>query len=117
MGIRRVPSNDNYGLYVWMMDNGKPFSDGDGNVMNLPGVRHDIEAMEKVRKAARYYNAPNGDVQFLPGVSRVSEMRASEELDRMKAGLIPSETDIDAWREEHALYEEYQRKGWEWQNE
>ena len=117
MGIQRVQNKSSWGLYVWVMDNGKPFADNDGNVLNLPGYRHDIGAMEKLRKAARYYNAPNGDVKFLAGAGRVSEARHSEERDRLAEGLIPSETDIDAWREQSELFEEYKRRGWDWERD
>lgn len=117
MSIKTVPSESFYGLYVWMMDNGKPFSDGDGNVLNVPGTRGDILKMERLRKAARYYGAPNGDVKFLPGTSRSSDDRYSEEKDRMASGLIPSETDIDAWKEQEQLFKEYQQKGWDWDRE
>lgn len=87
-----------YGLYVWQMDhNGRAFGDGQGNVMNLPGRKYDLEAMAKVKKAAEYYGAPAGKVIFMPGVRRVSEMEHSEQLQRMKEGYIASETDIGAW--------------------
>jgi len=88
----------NYGLFVWQMDhNGKAFGDGRGNVMNIPGNKYDLEKMAKVRKAAEHYGAPAGKVIFMPGVRRVSEMEYSEQIGRMKEGLIASETDIGAW--------------------
>jgi hypothetical protein len=87
-----------FGLYVWQMDhNGKAFGDGNGNVMNIPGRKYDLEAMAKVKKAAEYYAAPAGKVIFMPGVRRISEMEHSEQLQRMKEGYIASETDIGAW--------------------
>lgn len=114
MGIQAVRNNANYGIYVWMMDNGKPFSDGKGNVLNLPGRPLDIEAMAKVRDAARHYGAPKGEVKFLAGTQRVSEMRASEEMSRFKEGHIPSETDIGAWADAQRAYEEAKAKGYDY---
>jgi len=114
MGISVVENSASWGLYVWELDNGKVFGDEDGNVMNIPGKPFDIDSMTKITKAAQYYGAPPGKAKFLPGTQRVSEARHSEELERMKQGLIPSETDIGAWKEEQRLFEEYQRRGWDW---
>lgn len=111
MGIRVVENNEDYGLYVWMMDNGKPFGDGNGNVMNVPGRSADINAMNAIMQAAKYYGAPSGNPKFMPGTQRVSEMRYSEEIGRMKEGLIPSETDIGAWRDAEAGYDAAIRRG------
>lgn len=111
MGIRRVKTNENYGLYVWVMNNGKPFSDGNGNILNTPALRGDINAMANITKAAKYYGAPEGQPKFWPGVQRSSEMRYSEEIDRMKAGLIPSETDIGAWQDAQAGYDAARKRG------
>jgi hypothetical protein len=87
-----------YGIYVWQMDhNGKAFGDGNGNVMNIPGRPHDIESMAKIRKAAEYYGAPKGKAIFMEGIRRITDEEHSEQIDRMKQGYIPSETDIGAW--------------------
>jgi hypothetical protein len=115
MVIKAVKSNAPWGLYVWELDNGKIFSDSNGNVMNIPGRPFDIESMNKITQAAKYYGAPEGKATFIAGVQRVSEMRHSEELDRMLEGLIPSESDIGAWEDEHKAYEEYQRRGWDYE--
>jgi hypothetical protein len=114
MGIRAVESNANWGIYVWMMNNGKPFTNSDGDVLNVPGRRFDIELMNQVTEAARYYGAPDGEPKFVAGVQRVSEMRHSEEIDRMKEGYIPSETDIGAWADAQRGYEEARRKGYDY---
>jgi hypothetical protein len=87
-----------YGIYVWQMNhNGKAFGDGNGNVMNMPGRPHDLEAMAKIRNAASHYGAPEGKVLFMPGIRRITDQEHSEQIDRMKQGYIPSETDIGAW--------------------
>jgi len=100
-----------HGIYVWQLDSsGKAFGDGRGNVMNMPGRPHDLDAMAKVRKAAMYYGAGPGKVQFIPGVRRISDLEHSEQLDRMKEGNIPSETDIGAWM---AAEEGYRQNGGE----
>ena len=111
MGLSVVENNANWGIYVWMMNNGKPFSDGKGNIMNVPGKAFDIEKMNQIRQAARHYGAPEGDVKFMAGVQRVSEMRHSEEVGRMAEGYIPSETDIGAWADAQRGYDAARRKG------
>jgi len=115
MGISVVKKVAPYGIFVWKLDNGKLFGDSDGNVMNIPGRSHDISAMNKLTQAAKYYGAPEGKAVFLAGTQRVSNMRHSEEIDRMKEGLVPSETDIDMWKEQEDLFEEYKRQGWDWE--
>lgn len=117
MGIKVVENNATWGIYVWELDSGKVFGDEDGNVMNIPGRPFDIESMNKITKAAQYYGAPSGKPKFMPGVQRVSEAQYSEQRDRMKQGLIPSETDIGMWQEEERNFEEYKRKGWDWDRE
>jgi hypothetical protein len=109
-----VPNNSPYGIYVWMMDNGKPFSDDDGNVLNVPGRNFDIQLMSDITKAATYYGAPSGKPQFVPGVQRVSEMRHSEEVGRMAEGYIPSETDIGAWADAEAAMRQAAERGWDY---
>jgi hypothetical protein len=94
-----------YGIYVWQMThNGKAFGDGNGNVMNIPGRPHDLEAMSKIQRSAKYYGAPEGKVLFMPGVRRITDEEHSEQIDRMKQGYIPSETDIGAWLDANKGY-------------
>lgn len=111
MGIKVVKNKQHYGLYVWMMDNGKPFGDDHGNIMNIPGRVADIEKMSQIAQAARYYGAPSGEAKFLPGVNRVSESLYSEEMDRLKQGMIPSEFDIGAWQDAETGYKAARDRG------
>jgi len=93
-----LEKKSDYGIYVWQMaHNGRAFGDGNGNVMNIPGRPQDIEAMAKLQRAAQHYGAPEGKVIFMPGIRRISDEEHSEQIDRMKEGYIPSETDIGAW--------------------
>jgi len=93
-----LEKKSDYGIYVWQMNHsGRAFGDGNGNVMNIPGRPHDIEAMAKLQKAAQHYGAPEGKVIFMPGIRRITDEEHSEQIDRMKEGYIPSETDIGAW--------------------
>lgn len=87
------------GIYVWRLPDGKIVNDGNGNIMNIPARRGDIEAMSKITKAAAYYGFPEGKPEFQAGVRRISEEEYSEQKNRMREGYIPSETDIGAWYE------------------
>lgn len=92
-----VEKESDYGIYVWKLPNGKLAGDGNGNVMNIPARQGDIEAMSKINKAAAYYGFEEGKAEFKPGVRRVSEEEYSEQVNRLKEGYIPSETDLGAW--------------------
>jgi hypothetical protein len=85
------------GIYVWRKPDGKVVSDGNGNIMNIPSKKYDLESIKKITDAAKHYGHPEGKAEFWAGTRRVSDMEYSEQLDRMKEGHIPSETDLGAW--------------------
>ena len=87
------------GIYVWRTEEGKVVTDGNGNIMNIPARRGDITAISKITKAAAYYGFPEGRAEFRAGQRRISDEEHSEQVDRMKQGYIPSETDLGAWYE------------------
>ena len=92
-----IQKNRKDGMYVWKLPNGKVIGDSNGNIMNIPAIQYDIEAIHKITQAARHHGYEDGKAEFWPGTRRVSEMEHSEQLDRMKEGYIPSETDLGAW--------------------
>ena len=92
-----IEKNRNDGLYVWQLPDGAIVKDDQGNIMNIPARHGDIEAMSKITKAAAYYGFPDGKPKFMPGVRRISDEEHSEQLNRMKEGYIPSDTDLGAW--------------------
>lgn len=92
-----IEKNRNDGIYVWKLPDGSVVKDEYGNTMNIPARNGDIEAMAKITKAAAYFGFPEGRPHFMPGVRRVTDEEYSEQIDRMKQGYIPSETDIGAW--------------------
>lgn len=97
--VRRqvIEKKYNWGLYVYKKSNGKWFTDGNGSILNVPSVRGDISQIAKLRDAAKYYgDEGDGECIFVPGLTRVSEEEYSEQVDRMKAGLIPSLNDLGA---------------------
>lgn len=98
--VRRQVIEDNYGwgLYVYKKSNGKWFTDGEGNVLNVPSMKNDLSKITELTNAAKYYGDPgDGNCVFVPGLTRVSDETYSEQIDRMKQGLIPSMNDLGAW--------------------
>lgn len=89
-----IPKMYNWGLYLWRKKDGHLFHDGNGNMLNIPGMKDDISAMAEIRKAAAYYGEPDGEPYFVPGVSRATEEEYTEQTDRMKQGLIPNLNDL-----------------------
>ena len=108
--VRRqvIEKRYNWGLYVYKKANGKWFTDGDGNVLNIESMRNDIAKISKLKDAARHYGDPgDGEAVFVPGLTRVSDEEYSEQLDRMKQGLIPSMNDLGAWMAAKQTYDKY----------
>lgn len=109
--VRRqvIEKKYNWGLYVYKKSNGKWFTDGEGNVLNIESMRGDISKISQLKDAAKYYgDAGDGEAVFVPGLTRVSDEEYSEQLDRMNQGLIPSMNDLGAW---HAAQQTHDRYG------
>ena len=99
--VRRqvIEKKYNWGLYVYKKSDGRWFTDGEGNVLNIESTRGDINQITKLKNAAKYYgDEGDGEAVFVPGLTRISEEEHSEQLDRMKQGLIPSMNDLGAWK-------------------
>jgi hypothetical protein len=85
-----------WGIYVWQKENGKWFTDGEGNILNIPSHRGDEIQLHKLRQAASHHGEPNGKPIFFPGMGRVTDEEYSEQVDRMSQGLIPNLNDLGA---------------------
>lgn len=92
-----IEKKRNDGIYVWRLPSGDVVTDGNGNTMNIPSKKHDIESISKITNAAKHYGFFEGRAEFMPGVRRISDEEYSEQMNRMREGYIPSETDIGAW--------------------
>ena len=86
----------NAGIYVWQLPTGKYFTDDDGNALSIESMRDDPAKIKELSDAARYYGQPEGKAVFFANVRKISDEEHSEQLDRMKQGLIPSENDLGA---------------------
>jgi hypothetical protein len=85
-----------WGIYFWKKANGKPFTDGNGNVLNIPSHRGDAIQIHKLQQEATALGQGDGSYEFMPGVARVSDEEYEEQVDRMKQGLIPNLNDLGA---------------------
>jgi len=98
MGLQIVQDPSNYGIYVWLLQEGGVFKDDDDNVLNIPSMRGDIEKMSEIRKAAAHYGQPEGQAVFIAGIGRLTEEEYQEDKYRMDNGLL-SYGDTGAWRD------------------
>ena len=108
--VRRqvIEKKYNWGLYVYKKSDGRWFTDGEGNVLNIESTRGDIAQITKLKNAAKYYgDEGDGEAIFVPGLTRISEEEHSEQLDRMKQGLIPSMNDLGAWKAAQDTHDKY----------
>ena len=99
--VRRkvIDKHYDWGLYVYKKSDGRWFTDGEGNVLNIPSMKGDISQIAKLKQAAMHYGDPgDGKAVFVPGLTRITDEEYSEQLDRMKNGLIPSMNDLGAWK-------------------
>ena len=63
----------------------------------------------ELKAAAKHYgDEGDGEAVFVPGLTRISDEEYSEQMDRMKSGLIPSMNDLGAW---HAAQQTLNKAG------
>lgn len=89
-----IPKMYDWGLYLWKKSDGHLFHDGQGNLLNIPSQKNDISKLAELRKVAAYHGEGDGVPYFVPGLHRASEEEYSEQVDRMKQGLIPNLNDL-----------------------
>jgi len=106
--IKVIDKNYDWGIYVWQKANGKWFTDGQGNVLNIPSMKGDISKIAELKKAAEHYGQPDGQAVFFPGLNRISDEEYSEQKQRMMEGLIPNLNDLGAV---HAAQQTIKRYG------
>ncbi len=91
-----IPKMYDWGLYLWRKKDGHLFHDGQGNLLNIQAQRGDLSKMAELRKVAAHYGEPDGEPWFVAGLHRATDEEHSEQLDRMKQGLIPNLNDLGA---------------------
>lgn len=95
--VRIIEENfSSFGTYVWYKVNGRPFSDGNGNVLSIEGMKDDKARIRELSDAAKHYGQADGRAMFFPNTKKISDEEHSEQLDRMSQGLIPNLNDLGA---------------------
>ena len=70
--------------------------DSDKNVLSIEGMKDDKNKIKELADAAKYWGQPEGRAVFYPNMKKISDEEHSEQVDRMKQGLIPSMNDLGA---------------------
>jgi hypothetical protein len=91
-----IPKDYEWGLYFWKLPTGHLFHDGQGNLLNIPSMKHDISKIAELRKVAAYHGQPKGTPWFYPGIKRATDEEYSEQKQRLQEGLIPNVNDLGA---------------------
>jgi hypothetical protein len=110
--VRRkvIEKQYDWGLYVYKKSTGKWFTDGEGNVLNIESMRGDISKIAQLKTAAKHFGDPgDGEAIFVAGLTRITDEEHSEQMDRLKQGLIPSMNDLGAWKAAQDTVDKYGR--------
>ena len=110
--VRRkvIDKHYDWGLYVYKKSSGKWFTDGEGNILNIESMRGDISKIAELKNAAKHFgDAGDGDAVFVAGLTRITDEEHSEQMDRLKQGLIPSMNDLGAWHAAQQTVDKYGR--------
>jgi hypothetical protein len=91
-----IPKGYDWGLYFWRLPDGHLFHDGEGNLLNIPAMKHDLSKIAELRKAAAHHGQPEGEPWFYSGIKRATDEQLSEQKERLKAGLLPNLDDLGA---------------------
>lgn len=114
--VRRqvIDKHYDWGIYVYKKSNGKWFTDGEGSVLNIESMKNDVAQITKLKEAAIYYGDPgDGTCVFVPGLTRISEGEHSEQKDRFLNGLIPSMSDLGAWKAAQDTYNKHGKEAFD----
>lgn len=109
--VTMIDKGYDWGVYVWKKANGRWFTDGEGNILNIPSMKGDISKLAELKQAAAHYGEPDGEPVFFAGLSRVSDEEYAEQVDRMKEGLIPNLNDLGAVHAAQQTLKQYGDEG------
>ena len=59
-------------------------------------MKDDKARIKELADAAKYWGQPDGRAVFFPNTRKISDEQHSEQVDRMKQGLIPNLNDLGA---------------------
>lgn len=88
------------GVYLWQMENGKYFGDGQGNYLMIPSEKNDLSKMTNLYQSAKYYGSTGGHAVFIPNARMVTDGEYDDQMERMLDGRLPDPYDVGALRDE-----------------
>ena len=100
LGKPRVIEESNIGLYIWEMPNGQWIGDDDGNFLNIPSMKGNLERISNLRNAVKSYGIVEGKAVFLSGNRQIDDEEYQNQKRRMAFGLVPDELDMPAYKED-----------------
>jgi hypothetical protein len=90
-----------YGIFVFRCSDGEVLGDGDGNIMNIFGMRADgRKHAAAIREAAAHYGFTDGTVEFWPGQRQIDDEELERQRFRQSIGLTPDPLDYGALMDE-----------------
>lgn len=98
MGLKPVRDNE-FGIYLWKLPDGKYFQDGEGNFLMIPSRYGDIANMADIAQKAKYYGQPVGRPVFIPNAREVTDGEHDDQMERMLDGKLPDPYDVGALRD------------------
>lgn len=107
-----IVEESQFGLYVWVTEQGGVVMDEDGNYLNIPAMKGDQARIELLRQAAKDYGVDGGSPRFFSGYRRVTDEEREYQEKRLALGLIPDELDLPAFQEELRHAEIEKRRGY-----
>jgi len=88
---RTVSDGFEWGVYAWRMPDGKVLGDADGNMLNVPSIRGDVQKMAAISRFVKeQLNIQGGEPYFMEGVMRLSEMEYEDQFAQMLDGKTPT---------------------------
>lgn len=109
--VKTIQKCYDWGLYFWKLPDGHLFHDGQGNLLNIPSMKHDLSKISQLMKMASHFGQPEGTPWFYAGIKRATDEEHSEQLDRMKNGLIPNINDMGAVYDAQQTLKKYGDEG------
>jgi hypothetical protein len=106
-----IPKDYEWGLYFWKLPTGHLFHDGQGNLLNIPSMKHDLSKIAELRKAAAHHGQPKGTPWFYSGIKRATDEEYSEQKQRLQEGLIPNVNDLGAIYDAQQTVKQYGDQG------
>lgn len=99
MAIKTV-EEDEYGLYIWVTEDGLRVADEEDRTMNIPSRKGDLRKIKMLEDAARSYGVQGGKAVFLSSRRQVTDSEYEDQMTRLQAGLVPDPYDYNAMKEE-----------------